>query len=99
MVPLEELASPAAVVTSAPLGLPDLVRLAPLVTKDNLVFLEALGPPACQVQRVKQARWFPYLDPQEQKASQGPQDSQGPKVTEASLEPLDGQAFRERRAL
>lgn len=99
MVPLEELAFRAAVATSAPLDLPDLVLLALLVTKDNQVFLEALGPLACQVPRVKQARWFPYLDPQEQRASQGPRDSQGPKVTEASLEPLDGQASQERRAL
>lgn len=49
MAPLEELASPAAVVTSAPLGLLDLVPLAPLVTKDNQAFLEAPGLPACQV--------------------------------------------------
>lgn len=99
MAPLEELASPAAVVTSAPLGLLDLVPLAPLVTKDNQAFLEAPGLPACQVLRVKQERWSPCLDPQEQKDSRGPQDSQGPKVTEASLEALDGQASQERRAL
>lgn len=99
MAPLEELASPAAVVTSAPLGLPDLVLLAPLVTKDNQAFLEAPDPLACQVLRVKQEGWCPCLAPQEHKDSQGPQDSQGPKVTEASLEPLDSQASQERRAL
>lgn len=99
MAPLEELASQEAVVTSAPLGLLDLVLLAPLVTKDNQAFLEAPGPPACQVQRVKREGWSPYLAHQEQKDSQGPQDSQGLKVTEASLEPLDGQASQERRAL
>lgn len=99
MAPLEELASQEAVVTSAPLGLLDLVLLAPLVTKDKQAFLEALGPPACQVQRVKREGWFPYPARQEQKDSQGPQDSRGPKVTEASLEPLDAQASQERRAL
>lgn len=49
MVPREELDSPAAVVTSALLGLQGLALLAPLVTKDRWAFRETPGPQACQV--------------------------------------------------
>lgn len=49
MAPREELDSPAAVVTSALLGLQGLALLAPLVTKDRWAFRETPGPQACQV--------------------------------------------------
>lgn len=99
MVLLEELASLGIVVTSAPLDLQDLVRLAPLATKGKQAFLEAPGPQACQVRKAKQEGPSPYLAPLEQTGSRDPLDSQDPKATEASLAPRDGQAFLERRAL
>lgn len=99
MVLPEELASPAVVETSAPLGLQDLVLLVPLVTKDKQAFQEALGPLVCLVQRVKQEQLFLYLALLEQQDFQGPLDSQGLKVTEASLEPQDDQASQEKKVL
>lgn len=99
MVPLEELDSQAVVVTPAPLGLQDMVLLVRLVTKDKQAFLEALGPQACQVQRVNQEKLFLYQAPLEQKDCRGPQASQVPKETEAFLEPQEGQACQERRVL
>lgn len=99
MVPLEELASLAIAVTSAHLGLRDLVPLGPLVTKDKRAFPGALGPLACQVQKAKQEGLFPYLAPLEQMGSQGPLDSQDPKVTEDSLGPRADQASLGRRVL
>lgn len=99
MVLLEQLASLAVVVTSALLGLQDLVLVVPLVTKDKQAFLEALGLQACQAQRVKQEQLFPYPALLEQQDFQGPLDSQGFKVTEAFQEPQDDQASQERRVL
>lgn len=97
MAPLGVLDSLEVAVTLAPLGLRDLVRSAPSVTKDKQAFLGALGPPACQVRRVKQDRSSPCLALREQKACQAPPASKAPKVTGASLEPQDGQDFREKR--
>lgn len=73
--------------------------MVPLVKKDKKVFLGALGLQAFQVQRVKQERLSHSLVLLELQASQDPLGSQGHKVTEASQEPQDGQASRERRVL
>lgn len=93
------MASPVVVVTSAPLGPQESVPLVPLVKKEMQAFLETQGPQAFQVQRVKQERLSHSLAPLELQAFQDPLGSQGHKVTEASQEPQDGQASRERRVL
>lgn len=99
MAPPGELASPAVVVTSALLGLLALALLAPLATKDKRVFRGTLAPQASQVPRVKQEELCPYLVPLEHKDSRDPQASLGRKVTGVFLEPQEGRASRERRAL
>jgi len=97
--PLGALDSPAVEVTSAHLGLQGLALLALLVTKDKRVFRGPLDPQASQVPRVKQEKLCPYLVPLEHKDFRDPQASQGHKVTEVFLEPQEGQASRERRAM
>lgn len=89
--------SPAAVVTSALLGLQGLALLAPLVTKDRWAFRETPGPQACQVPRVKKERSCPYPVPLEQQDFRGPPGSKAPKVTEVFLEPREGRVSLERR--
>lgn len=93
------MASPVVVVTSARLDPQESVPLVLLVKKDNQAFLEALGPQVFQVQRVKQERLSHFLAPLELQASRDPLGSKGRKVTEASQEPQDGQASREKRVL
>lgn len=99
MAPPEELDFLAVVVTSALLGLQGMAQVAPLVTKDKRAFRETLDPPASQVSGVKQEESCLYLAPLEQMDFQVPQVSKGPKVTEVSLEPQEGLASQERRAL
>lgn len=85
--------------TSALLDPQELVPLVLLVKKDKQAFLEALGPQVFQAQRVRQERLFHSLAPQELQDFQDPLGSQGHKVTEASQEPQDVQASRERKVL
>lgn len=99
MDPPGESDSPAVAVTSALLGLQGLALLAPLVTKDKRVFQGPLDPQASQVPRVKQEKPCPYLVPLEHKDFRDPQVSRGRKVTEVFLEPQEGRACQERRAL
>lgn len=91
------MASPGVVVTPALLDPQESVPLVPLVKKDTQAFLEAQGPQAFQVQRVKQERLSHSLAPLELQDFQDPLGSQGHKVTEVSQESQDGQASRERR--
>lgn len=99
MAPPEELDFPAVVVISALLDLQGLAPLVLLVIKDKQAFQETLDPQASQVSEVKQEESCLYLVPLEHKDFQGPQVLKGPKVTEAFLEPQEGQASQERRAL
>lgn len=71
----------------------------PLVKKDKQAFLGAPGPQVFQVQRVKQERLSHSPAPLELQDFQDPLGSQGHKVTEASQEPQDVQASRERKVL
>lgn len=99
MAPPEELDSPAVAVTPALQGLQGLAFLAPLATKDKRVFQGTLAPQASQVPRAKQEKLCPYRVPLEHKDFREPQASLGHKVTEVFLEPQEGRASRERRAL